>query len=99
MENVPHLLSQKDMAGIQAVIQFTITGDEGGQWYITITDQACTVHAGRASHPTFVIVTDAQTWLGIARREIHPVAAVLTGRVIIQGDWRMLQRLQHMLPI
>jgi hypothetical protein len=37
--------------GIDAIIQYHLTGDEGGDWIITIGDGKCTVAEGEAENP------------------------------------------------
>jgi hypothetical protein len=33
--------------GVDATVQFDLKGDQGGEWVVTIQDQACRVEAGR----------------------------------------------------
>lgn len=41
--------------GINAVIQYKLTGDDGGDYIITIQDGKCTVAEGEAEAPTITL--------------------------------------------
>ncbi|HLA98203.1 MAG TPA: SCP2 sterol-binding domain-containing protein, partial [Anaerolineales bacterium] len=45
--------------GVDAVIQYRLIGDEGGDWIITIQDGKCSVAEGLAENPKMTLTADA----------------------------------------
>ena len=41
--------------GVNATIQYDITGDQGGTWHAVIKDGACAVNAGAAATPNLTL--------------------------------------------
>ena len=50
-------------AGVNATIQYDITGDQGGTWNAVIKDGACNVSQGAAASPNLTLTMSSQDWL------------------------------------
>ena len=51
MESIPRYFVPEKAAGVDAVIQFHLTGDQGGDWAVTIRNMQCSVVKGIAANP------------------------------------------------
>ena len=76
--------------GLQAVIQFDVTGEEPGQYYLNITGGACTAFEGTHPEPALTIHTPADVWMAISRGELNGATAMMTGKYSISGDLKLL---------
>ena len=47
-------------AGVNAVIQYKLTGDQAGDYIINISDDKCTVAEGEAENPTMTLTADGR---------------------------------------
>ena len=45
-------------AGLEAVVQYNLTGEEGGDYIITIADDKCSVEEGLADDPVMTMTAD-----------------------------------------
>ncbi len=73
-------------AGVDAVVQFNLTGEGGGQYYMTIRDGKLGVEPGTAPSPKMTISAAAQDYADIATGKLNPMAAFSSGKIKIGGD-------------
>ena len=78
---------------LSATIQFHVTGNEGGDWYLSIADGRCQCERGVIPNPTMTITTPAAVWLAIARKEMKGSVAFMTGKYQVKGRTDLLLRL------
>jgi putative sterol carrier protein len=57
-------------AGLTAVYQFEVSGDENFVAHLQIAEGACIFREGPAVHPSVVIKTPADVWLAVAKGEM-----------------------------
>lgn len=81
------------MAGIQGILQFDITGENGGKWFFEISDQGISVHQGEHSQPTTTFQMEAQDYLAMTRRETDPQTLFMSGKMRVLGDMSLAMRL------
>ncbi|MBI9085295.1 MAG: SCP2 sterol-binding domain-containing protein [Desulfobacterales bacterium] len=77
--------------GVDAVIQYHISGDGCGEWQIAIKDGACKIETGVHEAPTVTFRMGAKTWLGLLNKTVNPTVAFTTGRIRIKGDMGLAQ--------
>jgi putative sterol carrier protein len=86
-----------DKAGdLRATFQFNLSGDEGGEWAVTIADGACTVVEGQAAKPDVVVGMTANDFVKMISGELQPVGAFVQGKIKLQGNMNMAMKLQEL---
>ena len=91
---------QPDKAsGVDATIQFDLSGDDGGQFYLDINDGNIEAHDGMADNPKTTIVASAEDYMKIATGELQAMTAVMSGKLKIKGDMGMAMKMQSMFKI
>jgi putative sterol carrier protein len=80
-------------AGVDAVVQYHLTGDEGGDWIITIRDGKCTVAEGIAENPKMTMTADAHEFGDILLGKIDGMAAFMQGKLQLKGDLNLAMKL------
>jgi putative sterol carrier protein len=83
--------------GINGVMLFDLSGEEGGKWTLTLEDEGVTLQEGETTSPDVTFAMDAQDFLAIANGELNPVSAFMQGRVKVSGDMALAMRLQSLL--
>ncbi len=92
-EGMPQVFKAERAAGVAAVIQFKITGDEPGNWIVDVHDGKCTVTEGEHPSPSVTINTPSDVWLKISRRELDGATAFMSGQFTFTGDMGILMQM------
>jgi putative sterol carrier protein len=98
-DGMPQAFDRSAAAGLDAVIQFNIEGDEGGDWYATVKDQTCTVSEGVYDNPTLSLRMSDKNWVALCKGELNAVMAFMSGQLKAQGDIMLAQRMTKLFSI
>lgn len=82
--------------GIDAVIQYHLTGNQGGDWIITLKDDACKVAEGIAENPKMTLTADAEEFHDILLGKMDGMAAFMQGKLKLAGDLNLAMKLTSM---
>lgn len=89
MNRMPGAFKPEAAEGVEAVIQYHLSGEEGGDWVVTIRDQQCAVEEGTTENPTMTLRADAQDYKDIILGRLDPMAAFMQQKVKLQGNLNM----------
>ena len=74
-----------------------LVGRRTRRWLVSVDKGALAVTEG-AAEATCVIRYDQAVFERVASGRLNAVAAVLRGELVVDGDWRLLVRLQRLFP-
>jgi putative sterol carrier protein len=92
-DGMPGAFRAHKAEGVQMVFQFHITGDESGDWSVSIADGQCAVSPGTHPDPTTTLTLSDKNWLKLVAGKLNPAMALMTGKLKIGGDMMAAQRL------
>jgi putative sterol carrier protein len=95
MEKLPDFFLPEKAAGVDAVIQFNLTGENGGDWFITIKEGTLKVDSGKFEYPKLSITADAQDMLDIFTGKLNAMAAFSSGKLKLSGDLGLSMKLMN----
>ena len=98
-EKMPHAFNADAAHGVDAVFQFEITGDGGGNWNVVVQDGACTVSEGIHEAPSVTLSMAADTWLGMINKEINGMEAFMTGKLKAEGNIMLAQSIEQLFEL
>jgi putative sterol carrier protein len=78
---------------LEAVVQFDITDEEPGDYYLTISEGICKAYEGKHEEPTVTIKTPADVWLKISRGEMNGASAFMMGKFKVSGKMDLLMKM------
>jgi putative sterol carrier protein len=85
--------------GVNATIQYTLSGDGGGEWTITIEDGAYKgVQDGGVEKPTLNVMMDAAQFVEMANGDLDGRKAFLTRKLKVKGNIALAQKMQKFFP-
>ena len=80
-------------AGVNATIQYDITGDQGGTWNAVIKDGICTVTPGAAATPSLTLSMSSQDWLDMVGGKLSGQMAFMSGKLKLKGDMGLAMKI------
>jgi putative sterol carrier protein len=79
--------------GVNATIQYEISGDQGGTWHAVIKDGTCTVNSGPATNPNLTLTMAAQDWLDMSAGKLSGQMAFMSGKLKLKGDMGLAMKI------
>jgi putative sterol carrier protein len=90
-----HFIPEKSN-GTDAVIQLNLTGDQGGDWYVTIQNEVVAVSPGVAANPRLTLHADGQDILNILSGKMDGMRAYMQGKLKVSGDMGLAMKMVNM---
>ena len=99
---MPSRLDPKAAKGMDAAIQFNLTSEGGGQYYLEIKDGTFASAPGSSpswtkAAATMTVTMKASDFVNLVLRKLDPEAAFMIGKLKIQGDMGLAMKMQTML--
>lgn len=95
-DNIDKGFDPSKAEGVDAIFQFNLTGDNGGQYWVKVADKQADVHEGTHDDPTMVITSTADDYIALVNGELNPMTAFMQGKVKVKGDMGLALKLQAM---
>ena len=83
---------------VHARYQWLLSGPQGGEWWIEVSDGKCKMGKGRIDHPDVTFIATDKTWVALSNETLSGTWAFLTGRLKIRGDKRLAKKLGDIFP-
>lgn len=99
IEYVPKIFKPEMAQGMEGVVQIKLSGDGGGEWYLTIKDSQCTVQKGVHAKPRITISASAAEFKNIVSGKSNATQAFMTGRLRVTGDLSLAMKLVNVFKI
>jgi putative sterol carrier protein len=96
---MPEVFNADAAQGLDAVFQYEITGDNGGNWSVVVKDGACQVSEGVHASPSVTLTVSGDTWLGIVNKTTNGMQAFMSGDLKATGDIMLAQRIEQLFPL
>jgi putative sterol carrier protein len=77
--------------GVNVRLQFKLSGEGGGEWYVEIKDGKCKVKEGTGPNPDATLMASASDYKKIADGEMNKMVAFLRGKLKVEGDKEKLK--------
>jgi putative sterol carrier protein len=85
-EKMPAAFLPEKAVGVDTIIQFKLSGEQGGEWYVVLKDQKCEVFRGTHPSPKMILSADSGDLVKILTGEMDGVQAFMQGKLRLQGD-------------
>jgi putative sterol carrier protein len=93
MARMPKAFIPEKAEGMEAVVQYELSGEEGGNWVITIKDGACSVEEGVTENPKMTLTADAQDYKDVVLGKQNAMQAFMQGKLKLKGDLNLAMKL------
>ncbi len=86
----------EQVADINATLQFDLSGEGGGQWYVAVASGKVTTAQGSAPNPNLTLSASAADYLALFNGQLNPMNAFMQGKLKVKGDMALAMRLQKL---
>ena len=97
--NLPDRFLPLLSAGLHAVIQMNIFGNEEFSGYLDIRSTDCAYHDGAAPAPDIVIMADSAMWLDVLNGKFTAQKAFMVGGLKVRGDFVLLSKFDNLFKL
>jgi len=91
---MPTQLNADAAKGMNSTIQFKLSGDGGGDYYVEIKDGAATVSPGVHASPNMTMSLAASDYVDLIGGKLNGQMAFMSGKLKIAGDMGMAMKMQ-----
>ena len=85
-ERMPEDFSPDKAHGINATMQFDLTGEGGGQYYVNVYDGMAETGKGRADNPAMTVHMGAADFKSMMNGQLNAMQAYMNGTMKIDGS-------------
>jgi len=84
--------------GVHARYQWDLSGPQGGEWWIDVSDGTYKMGKGKIPNPSVTFIAKDKDWVAICHNQLSGTWAYLTGRLKVRGDQGVARKLGEMFP-
>ena len=99
LQEIPNRVESSAIAGMNVVVQFDLSGDGGGQYYLHIADGTCSVEEGKSDNPKATILMEASDFVAMSTGQLNAMSAFMAGKIKVQGDLSTVMQMQSILGL
>ncbi|PZR68539.1 MAG: hypothetical protein DLM66_08650 [Candidatus Dormiibacter spiritus] len=92
-DKLPEYFRAEKAGNANANVQFNLTGDQGGQWWVKIADQTATSHEGTVENPNLTLTADGHDYVKIATGTMDATSAFMSGKLKVKGDMGLAMKM------
>ena len=96
MNRMPKAFKPETATGVEAIIQYHLTGSEGGDWIIQINDGMIDIQPGVSPDPKVTLTADAQDYKDVILGRSNAMQAFMQGKLKLAGDLSLAMKLPNM---
>jgi putative sterol carrier protein len=84
---------------MDVAVQFALSGNGGGNWYVRIADGKCDVREGILENPQATINMDAEDYVKMTAGELNAMVGFISGRIKVAGNLSTVMRMQSLFGV
>jgi len=81
---------------LDATVQFDLTGEGGGNWYVIVANGECEVEEGEIEAPTATIRMEASDYAALIAGELNAMTAFMQQKIRVEGDLNTVMKFQNL---
>lgn len=92
---MPQYAKAEAIQGVDKTIQFKLTGEEAGNYYLRVQNGEVEAHEGEADKADATIRSSSELWIKIATGKENGAVAFMMGKFKAEGDLSLLMSMQN----
>lgn len=83
---LPGKVDASKLAGLDAIVQMSISGDNGGEWHLIMKNQKLDIRQGVHPNPQLTVKVKDTDFVAIVNGKLPGPQAYMTGKLKLKGD-------------
>lgn len=92
--SMPEYFDAEKAGDMNATVQFDLSGEGGGKWYVTVADGACNTSEGQVEEPTATIRMEASDYADMIAGRLNAMEAFMQQKIRVEGDLSTVMKFQ-----
>jgi putative sterol carrier protein len=84
--------------GVHARYQWELSGPNGGEWWIDVSDGTYKMGKGKIDNPSVTFITSDADWVAMSNGKLKGTWAFMTGRLKVRGSQAVARKLKEIFP-
>lgn len=97
-DSLPSKLDKDAAEDLDAVYQFDLRGNQGGQYYLLVQNGTCVVKDGTHADPHVTLSMTGEDCIGVLNGKLSGMTMAMSGRLQITGDIGLAMQLKFLFP-
>jgi len=93
---LPEKFDPEKAADLTAVVQFKISGEDGGEGVLTIQDKKLEVKDGTVDNPNITLIMKDKDYVALVNGKLSGQKAFMSGKLKFKGDMNLGIKLQQL---
>jgi putative sterol carrier protein len=93
MSRMPKAFIPENAEGVEAIIQYHLSGEEAGDWIIDIREGQCKIEPGVSENPSMTLEADSQDYKDVITGKVNGMNAFMEGKLRLSGDLNLAMKL------
>ena len=98
LRSLPGKLDTKAAEDLNAVYQFDLQGDQGGQYHLLVQNGTCVVKDGVHTDPHVTLSMTGEDCIKVLNGQLSGMAMAMSGRLQVTGDIGLAMQLKSLFP-
>lgn len=98
LDSLPSKLDKDAAQDLDAVYQFDLRGNQGGQYHLLVQHGTCVVKDGTHTEPHVILSMTGEDCIGILNGQVSGVTMAMSGRLQVTGDIGLAMQLKSLFP-
>ena len=95
MSRMPRAFRPESADGVNTVLQYHLSGEEAGDWIVTIQEGQCAIAEGTAESPKMTLSADSQDYKDVITGKTNAMQAFMMGKLKLAGDLNLAMKLPN----
>ena len=95
---MPTRFDAQKATGLEATIQFLISGQDSGNFVLHINNGICTASEGLEESPTLTLRMSSETYIGMAIGKLKGPQAFFMRKLQFEGETKLLMKMHSLFP-
>ena len=98
LDSLPSKLDRDAAEDLDAVYQFDLRGNQGGQYHLLVQNGTCIVKDGTHTDPHVTLSMTGEDCIGVLNGQLSGMTMAISGRLQVTGDIGLAMQLKSLFP-